>query len=234
MYLFCMELLFCYCLHTSLTLPLIVNDFVHMYRINTHCFNFFFDVFLGCLYLYFMYHITSFAVAYLLEMSHLATTPTCLPTLPWQVHSATILTWWPLQCLANQGSSGVFLCHFGYFYFVKLPQSVSVFNTAACTLCTSTFFTQVSTPPLVMRSSLLVAVSSFIISSNMCLSLRPWMNCSLSCLSCLLVITLYCCYVQPSHPLLHVYILISIPFSELEQFYGFVILGFELSGQCFK
>ena len=60
--------------------------------------------------------------------------------------------------------------------------SINVFNTAAWALCASTLLAHASTPPLVIQSSFFVAVNSFIISSNIHLSFRPWINCSLSCL----------------------------------------------------
>ena len=72
---------------------------------------------------------------------------------------------------------------FAIFTLLNCLDSVRVSNTVACTLCASTHFAHASTPPLVIWSSLLVAVSSVMISSNMCLSLRLWMNCSLSYLS---------------------------------------------------
>ena len=156
-----------------------------MYRINTHCFNFDFTAFLGCLYLYLIYCPITSAVAYFLEVSGLARTSTCLPicwALPQWVHSATILAWLSLQCPANQSTSVVFLLAF-LIFLPNCFNSVNVSNTAACAICTTTHFAKTSTPPLVIWSSLLVALSSFKISSNMCLLLRPWMNCSLSCLS---------------------------------------------------
>ena len=97
---------------------------------------------------------------------------------------------------------------FVFFYIFILsncPDSVRVFSTTIWALCTSTLLAHVSTPLLVMWSSFLVAVNSFIISSSMCLPFRPWMNCSLSCLSTLLVIALYCCYMQSSHPLFYIF-----------------------------
>ena len=115
LYLFYAALLFCYHLHVSLTLQLILTNFVHMYRINTHCLTFTFAVLLGCLQLYFIYYPTSFAAAYFLEMSYLATPCTCLPihwALSWQVYSTTRPTWLPLQCPANWSSHDVFLCPF--------------------------------------------------------------------------------------------------------------------------
>ena len=69
------------------------------------------------------------------------------------------------------------------FFLSNCLDSVNLFNTVVCTLCASTLFAYASTPPFVMWSSLLVAVRSSIISSNICLSFRPWMNCSFSSLS---------------------------------------------------
>ena len=94
--------------------------------------------------------------------------------------------YWHGCCCDVQPTRALTLSSFGLkdiFTLSNCLDSVSVSHTAACTLYTPTLFAQASTPLLVKWSSLLVTVSSFMISSNICLSLRPWMNCSLSCLS---------------------------------------------------
>ena len=85
-----------------------------------------------------------------------------------------------------RSSGPLVLPSFGFFTIFTLSNcldSVIVFKTAVWVLCASTLFAQASMPPLVMWSSSLAVVNSFIISSSMYLSFKPLMNCSFSCLS---------------------------------------------------
>ena len=88
-------------------------------------------------------------------------------------------------CCMVQLTGALALPSFVFLYICTLSNCldlVRVFSTTAWALYTSTFLAHTSIPPLVMWSSFLVAISSFIISSNMYFSFRLWMKCSLSCL----------------------------------------------------
>ena len=183
-----------------------------MYRINTHCFNFALAVLLGLLLLHFIYCPTSFAAAYLLEMPNLAKPCTCL-AICWALSQLVQSPQYLHGCCDVQPTGALVVSSFAIFdtfILLKCLDSVSEFKTAPCTLYTSTLFAQASTPPLVIGSSLLVTVSSFYNFFQHVFVFETVNEFLFELSIYLLVIALYCCYAQPSHPLFHAFIIIAV------------------------
>ena len=111
-------------------------------------------------------------------------------TLPYAGHC---LGWWKLQQYLHACHARLVDCAWvcGLSLWIVLDTfilsnsfcSIILFIASAWALCAFTLFAHVRTLPLEMWSLFLDAINSLIISPNMSLSLSPWINCSLSCLS---------------------------------------------------
>ena len=108
--------------------------------------------------------------------------PTLLQSTHILLYTGHCLGWWiPLQYMHGcqcvvQCTGAIILSSFAFFDILILSNcfdSVNVFNTVAWALCTSPLLAHAYTPLLVMWSSFLVAVSSFIISSDIYLLFKP-------------------------------------------------------------
>ena len=170
-YLFYMGLLHWLCLLASLTLPLIMTNFLSkctesilavssspsLYPCDASSSSYFtaqplllWHTFLKCLVLPQPAHVFPYA-------GH------CLGT-------CTLPQYWHGHCCDVRPSGPLVPSSFSFFAIFTLSNglnSVIVFKSAAWALCASTLFAQASIPPLVMWSSSFMAVKSFIISSSM-------------------------------------------------------------------
>ena len=102
-----------------------------MYGINTNCLNLTFTALLRHLLLHSIYHPASFAMADLFEVSHLATSCTCLAicqALSWLVCSSTVSAWLSLCGPAYWSSSNVTFWFLDILTLSNCLGSVKVFS----------------------------------------------------------------------------------------------------------
>ena len=123
---------------------------------------------------------------------------------------------------------------FDTFILLNCLDSVSIFKTAACALCASTLFAQAQCTSTSYMVTIIGHCQLFYNFFQHVFVVETTDELLLVLSIYLLVIALYCCYTQPSQPLFHIFIIIAVYFSELEQLDHFIILGFKFIGECFN
>ena len=120
------------------------------------------------------------------EVSCLATCCTHFPihwALSWCVASPTVPAWLSLVCCNMHFSFLGILWLCSLFYIIKCLDFCNIIQHGCLHLLCFDPFSPHNTSSLVICTLPVLDVNSLIISSSMILSFKPWINCSLSCLS---------------------------------------------------